>query len=138
LTDIPDVFEGHLFAVKHLTPALIRIYVDVEFTGRTSLPLSVCSYFSISFFISVSLSLSLVVSLSLSLSASQFVPWSTSQPCCTGHAQFYEKFLLRRYITLLLKYLRTLPGYKEALLETTRYPHLLPYLSDSLDPVTQN
>lgn len=65
---LPFVFQqidSNPTAIKYLTPALIKLYIDIETTGR--------------------------------------------------HAQFYDKFFVRRHIALLLKYLRGLPQYEGAM-----------------------
>ncbi|KAL6045702.1 putative ubiquitin conjugation factor E4 [Balamuthia mandrillaris] len=69
---LPFVFtelNSNPLAQKYLIPSLIRLYVDIEITGR--------------------------------------------------HAQFYDKFFVRRHIALLLKYLRTLPQYDNSIEETS-------------------
>jgi ubiquitin conjugation factor E4 B len=57
--------DSNPIAVRFLTPALIRLYVDIETTGR--------------------------------------------------HGQFFDKFFVRRHIALLLKYLRSLQLYQDAI-----------------------
>lgn len=37
-----SLFEGHPLAMQHLTPNLLRLYVDIEFTGSHT---AVCAMF---------------------------------------------------------------------------------------------
>jgi hypothetical protein len=103
---LPFVFqqiESNPTAIKYLTPALIKLYIDIETTGRTRLPHARARTHTPS-------------APAHALAHFWLTVWEGK-----GHAQFYDKFFVRRHIALLLKYLRGLPQYEGAMNAASQY-----------------
>lgn len=96
-----SIFENNQMVLKHMLPALIALYVDIENTGSTNLTCKVV----------------FLTSLYRRYPILREV-WSTKVN------NYHENFLLIlifRHIAVLLKYLREFSYYREALHQQSKY-----------------